>query len=68
LPDRQLFAHLGQRGAEVGQALLLLLDHGRLGLGDEGFVAQLGGGLGDFAFQRAASLPRRAFSAATSIP
>ena len=36
-----MVAQAGERGAEIGHALLFLLQHGGWGLGDEGFVAEL---------------------------
>lgn len=47
----ELRAHAVERGAEIGHALLFLLHHGGRGAGHEAFVAQLGLGLGDLAFQ-----------------
>ncbi len=46
---RELVAQAFERGAEVRDALLLLLDDGRRRLGDEGLVRELAARLGDLA-------------------
>jgi len=47
----QLIAQSAQRGGEVGNALLGLVDHRGRCLGHEGLVAELGVGLGQFTLQ-----------------